>query len=129
MESLKTYTRVCKKCHNCGATCKSDEDGLELIVCSHCGAVQLSYEFDALRYLTDQVHEGSNTDEELQEDLEYVLDERYDWLGWEDIETMAKMMVDSLADQARFNAEAEDAEARNDYREQLHDYYAAVGVA
>ncbi len=129
MKALKNYTKICEKCHDCGAICKNDEEGLKLVVCSKCGAIHLSHEFDTLRYLTDQVHEGADTDEALQEQLEYVLNQRYSWLEWDDIEAMAKMMVDSLADQARFNAEAEDAEARNDYREQLHDYYTAVGVA
>lgn len=129
MKSLKNYTKTCEKCHDCGAVCKIEEDGLSLVVCGKCGAIHLSHEFDTLRYLTDQVHEGANTDEELQEQLEYVFNQRYSWLDWDDIETMAKMMVDNLADQARFDAEAEDAEARNDCREQLHDYYAAVGVA
>lgn len=128
MKPLKNYTKICEKCHDCGVVCESSEDGLELVVCSQCGAVHLSQEFDTLRYLTDLVHDGIDTDEALQEQLEYVFNQRYGWLGWDEVETMAKMMIDNLADQARFDAEAEDIEARNYYLEQLRDYRAAVGV-
>ena len=123
------YMKTCKCCHQCGAVCTTNERDEELMVCFQCGAINLSHRFDVKRFLTDQIHEGAETDDELQELLEAELNEHYGWLDWSEIETMAGMMISQFADQARFDAEAEDTEAQQDYKEKMHDYYVAVGVA
>lgn len=130
MNKLNAYIGTCKQCHECGAAHTISNTGEELSICYKCGALILNKKFDTLRFLTQLVHDGVTTDDGLKEQLEQQLNEVYSWLDWCDIEILAQMLVKSLADEARFNARAEDEEATEDYRETMVDYQSmALGVA
>lgn len=129
MNKLNVYIGHCDESHKCGAAHTINERGEELTVCYDCGVFVFKQRFDTLRFLTDLVHDGIDDDESIQEQLEAALSEKYDWLDWCDLEILAKMLVQNLADQARFDASAEDDDAAETDRDTRVDYREMIGMA
>lgn len=124
MTNVKVYQCECPKCHSTNSFI-SEKESEGFKVCYQCGHVELDTEFEVTDFLVDLVHYGINRDSEMEEVLTDKLAEEYSWLEFIDAELLAKLMVNNLADVARFRAEAEDQEAAEFYHEKLE---AAIGV-
>lgn len=127
MNKINAYIGRCSECSKHGAAHTiNGERGEEMSICSNCGTIVLNQKFDVLRFLIDEIHSGVETEEGLREQLECVLLERYEELGWVDIETLADTIMQSLAEEAFYQAQAEDDEATADYYEREADYRSMV---
>lgn len=124
MINTKVYPVECPRCHSINSLL-TQEDCKEFKVCYHCGYVETDTKFDVTEFLVELAHNGINRDGEMAEVLTDEIHDRFDWLDFLDAELLAKMMVKSLAEAARFRAEAEDQEAAEFYHEKLE---AAMGT-
>lgn len=116
--NTKVYPVECPRCHSTNSLLTQD-DCKEFKVCYHCGYIEADTGFDVTEFLVELIHDGINRDREMAEVLTDEIRDRFDWLEFVDAELLAKMMVESLGDDARFRAEAEDEEAQEFYREKL----------
>lgn len=120
----KVYQVECPKCHSANSLL-TQQDCEEFRVCYNCGHVEANTKFDAMEFLVETVHNGITEDERMTENLIEELSDRFEWLTFKDAELLAGIMVNNYADNARFQAEAEDQEATEFYLEREE---AAMGM-
>lgn len=107
-------------CEHCGYVDQirsADNAEREFRVCHHCGKISLVSQFDAKNCLVKLIHEDITDKEALAEQLEYELNERYGDIDFVSTDSLAKLFVRELYDEAMFIAEAEDQEATEFLRE------------
>lgn len=111
MEITNGHVTTCPHCNHHDWAVTQDNAGKEFAVCYHCGAVEAKQKFDALRYLTNLMHDGVEKPDELVEVLNDKIGDVYYWLDGVDVELLAKMLMQTLYDEAKFTAMAENQEA------------------
>lgn len=102
------------RCQNCNEEATSnhmDQDGSVVTICSHCGAVRFQQDLDIRRFMIDAIHEGVEGKDAMLEVLLDHLEMKMSWMEVDDLDSLAKILVDEQYDNAVFDAMAEDQEA------------------
>lgn len=131
MNITNNFTMVhCDRCHTDGLYITQDDQGRELAICHHCGAVEARRNFNALDYIVGLIHDDITKEDDIAEILADKLGDEYYWLEFMDVELIAKLLVKEFYDEAMFQAKSEDTEVADYCQEISNDYrQMALGVA
>lgn len=121
----KVITNHMGTCEHCGyAEQIRTEDSMnhEFDVCYHCGKITLRQRFDAKECLIECIRDGILDTKSLTDVLIDSMSDIYGSLELVDLETLAKLLVMDLYDEAKFTVQAEQQEADETYREIEKNY-------